>query len=126
MAEFTINNTITTNEPEIEVTISPNTSLPVGRHRFQLVVEDDSGNVSQADAVDIIVRDTQAPTAVLDADPQAEYGRSFNLSGRRSSDVAPGRVVSYHWTRIPILERPPIIITPITPVGGNLNITNNG
>lgn len=126
MAEFTLNNTITTNEPEIEVTISPNTPLPVGRHRFQLVVEDDSGNVSQADMVDIIVRDTQAPTAVLDANPQAEYGRSFNLAGRRSTDVAPGRVVSYHWTMVPIAERPPIIVTPVTPVVGNLNITDRG
>ena len=40
--------------------------LPVGQHRFNLVVTDDSGNQSQAAQLTVIVVDAIAPTAVLD------------------------------------------------------------
>ncbi len=100
MPEMRIGETIETTESSVEVTVSPDNPLPVGRHVFQLVVEDDSGNRSQPDRVTVIVRDTQAPTAVLSAPSQVEAGQSFNLDGRQSSDVAPGRVVRYHWTLV--------------------------
>jgi hypothetical protein len=29
-----------------------------------------------------------------------EFGEAFGLDGRRSSDVAPGRVVKYIWTLV--------------------------
>jgi len=92
--------TIVTTENTVEVTVGPDSLLPPGRHSFQLVVEDDSGNQSQPDIVEVIVRDTQAPTAVLRAPKRVELGESFVLDGAQSSDVAPGKVVRFHWTRV--------------------------
>ncbi len=100
MATFQPGTRIETDQPSIEVTVAPESPLPTGRHRFQLVVVDDSGNVSDPDEVVVIVKDTQRPTAVLDAPAQAEFGQSFLLSGKRSSDVPPGRVVKYIWTMV--------------------------
>jgi hypothetical protein len=100
MATFNIGVSVETSDPGVEVTIDPAAPLAVGRHRFQLTVVDDSGNVSLPDTVDIIVRDSKLPTAVLSAPTQVEAGESFALDGRRSSDVAPGRVVKYIWTLI--------------------------
>lgn len=100
MAEFTFGTTIDTEESAIEVTVDPQNPLPAGRHRFRLVVFDDSGNASEPSEVEIIIRDSQLPTAVLDAEPQVEFGQSFKLLGERSSDVAPGRVVRYQWTML--------------------------
>jgi hypothetical protein len=106
MAEFFPNKPIETKEPKIEVTVSPNAPLPVGVTRFQLVVVDDSGNESEPNFVEVVIRDTQRPTAVLDAPRQVEAGQSFALSGDRSSDVAPGKVVRYLWTLVSTPDRP--------------------
>lgn len=46
MPEFRAGQPVVTNTPDVEVTVAPNAPLPAGRHRFQLVVEDDSGNSS--------------------------------------------------------------------------------
>jgi hypothetical protein len=100
MAKFSIGVAVETTDPGVEVTISPDAALPVGRHKFQLVVVDDSGNNSLPDQVEIIVRDTKNPTAVITAPTQVEFGDSFTLDGRKSSDVAPGRVVKYIWTLV--------------------------
>ena len=99
MAEFRAGQPVVTDTPEVEVTVAANAPLPAGRHRFQLVVEDDSGNISGPSISEVIVRDTQKPTAVLDAPREVELGRSFQLSGRRSSDIG-GRIVRYTWTRL--------------------------
>jgi hypothetical protein len=99
MPEFRTGQPVQTETPDVEVTVTPSAPLPVGRHRFQLVVEDDSGNSSQPTIAEVIVRDTQKPTAVLDAPQVVDLGRSFQLSGRRSSDIA-GRIVRYTWTRL--------------------------
>lgn len=99
MAEFRAGQPVVTDTPEVEVTVSANAPLPAGRHRFQLVVQDDSGNSSDPSITEVIVRDTQKPTAVLDAPREVEVGRSFQLSGRRSSDIG-GRIVRYTWTRL--------------------------
>jgi hypothetical protein len=56
MAQFVTNQPIVTAEPDIEVTVNPQTPLPVGRNRFQLVVVDDSGNISEPDVVEVIVK----------------------------------------------------------------------
>jgi hypothetical protein len=106
MATFLPNQPIETTEPKIEVTVSPNAPLPVGVTRFQLVVVDDSGNASEPTFVEVIIRDTQRPTAVLDAPKQVEAGRSFALAGDRSSDVPPGKVAKYIWTLVATPERP--------------------
>lgn len=98
MAEFKPGAPVTTEEPVVEVTVSAELPLKPGRHQFQLVVEDDAGNVSLPDVVDVVVRDTIRPTAVLEAPKSVQPGQSFMLDGRRSSDVAPGKVVKYQWT----------------------------
>ena len=99
MPEFRAGQPVVTNTPDVEVTVAANAPLSAGRHRFQLVVEDDSGNSSEPSITDVIVRDTQKPTAVIDAPREVELGRSFQLSGRRSTDVG-GRIVKYTWTRL--------------------------
>ena len=99
MPEFRAGQPVVTDTPEVEVTVAANAPLPAGRHRFQLVVQDDSGNISGPSITEVIVRDTQKPTAVLDAPREVELGRSFQLSGRRSSDIG-GRIVRYTWTRL--------------------------
>ena len=98
MAEFVINQDVVTETPLVEVTISAESALPVGRHRFRLIVTDDSGNASRPDEVDVIVADQDAPTAVLNGPRIVASGRSFELNGSRSFDAGGGRIASYTWT----------------------------
>jgi hypothetical protein len=84
MPQFVTNQPIENSEPEIEVTVNPQAPLPGGRQRFQLVVVDDSGNVSEPDVPEVIVKDTSRPTAVLQAPREVNFGQSFSLSGRQS------------------------------------------
>ena len=98
MAEFVVNRDVVTETPTVEVTVTPANPLPRGRQRFQLVVTDDSGNVSQPDTVVVIVADTDAPTAVLTAPGTVASGRSFTLNGDRSFDAGGGKIVRYAWT----------------------------
>lgn len=107
MPEFIPNQPIETAEPRIEVTVNPQTPLPIGRQRFQLVVIDSAENESQPDLVEVIIQDTERPTAVLDVldiqgnqTNEIEFGQSFLLSGRRSTDIPPGEIVSYRWTLV--------------------------
>jgi len=102
MAEFKPNEPITTAEPTIEVTIAPANPLRVGRHRFRLVVIDDSGNSSLPDEVDVFVVDTTNPTAVLEAPRTVPFGTSFALSGARSTDVGGGTIARFIWTLVDI------------------------
>jgi hypothetical protein len=106
MAEFVVNKPIETTDPKIEVTVSSKEPLPVGITRFQLVVVDDSGNASEPNFVDVVILDTQRPTAILDAPRQVEVGQSFVLAGDRSSDIPPGKIEKYVWTMVPALDRP--------------------
>ena len=100
MPQFTIGTPIELEEPTVEDTVDPASPLSVGRHTFQLVVEDDSGNQSEPDTVEVIVKDSQAPTAVIKAPSQVEFGQSFTLDGRPSSDIPPGKVVKFTWTLV--------------------------
>ena len=100
MAQFIANQTIETPESEIEVTVNPQTPLPVGRNRFQLVVVDDSGNVSEPDVVEVIVKDASKPTAVLQAPREVNFGQSFQLTGKQSFDIG-GKIIRYSWTLLP-------------------------
>ena len=125
MPIFAPNLPIKTDVPTVEVTIDASNTLPVGVHTFQLVVTDDSGNVSLPALVEIVVRDTQAPTAVIDGPRAVGFGSPFELSGLRSSDPAPGRIVSFTWTLVDNPTRPPIfdptgpvIVDPTRPVVG--------
>lgn len=98
MATFVIDTDISTETSTIEVTVDPNKPLAIGRHRFRLVVVDDSGNLSAPDEVEVIVADQSAPTAVLNAPKTAAVGTSFKLDGSKSFDVGGGKVVKYVWT----------------------------
>ncbi len=98
MATFVINVPIETTEATIQVDIPPGAPLRVGPHRFQLVVVDDSGNLSQADTVIVRVLDGDAPTAVLAAPDSVNFNTAFTLDGGDSSDVGGGRVVRFIWT----------------------------
>ena len=98
MAEFLINTDVVTDTPAVEVTLTADRPLPLGRHRFRLVVVDDSGNRSAADVNNVIVADQENPTAVLSAPSVVPFGTSFNLDGSRSFDVGGGKVVKYVWT----------------------------
>ena len=100
MATFVPGQTIATPESSIEVTVTPAAPLAPGRHRFQLVVVDDSGNVSEPTVADVVVVDDKKPTAVLDAPARVSFGASFSLSGARSVDLPPGKVSQYRWTMI--------------------------
>jgi hypothetical protein len=107
MAEFFPNKPITTTESSVEVSVSPEQPLPVGPVRFQLVVFDEADNASEPAFLEVVIRDSEKPTAVLDGPRSAvEYGSSFQLTGDRSSDLRPGRIARYEWTMVPILERP--------------------
>ncbi len=98
MPEFRPGQPVVADVPDIEVTVTQASPLRVGRHRFQLVVVDDSGNESEPAVHEVIVRDATRPTAVIDGPREVGFGQSFQLSGRRSSDPPPGRIVRYSWT----------------------------
>ena len=98
MAEFIISKEIETEKPIIEVTVDTASPLAVGRHRFRLVVVDDSGNASKPDEVLVFVADQEAPTAVLIGPEIVPLGKSFELSGEKSFDTGGGRIVAYRWT----------------------------
>ena len=53
MAEFRINQEVTTDTPTVEVTLSANNPLPIGRHTFRLVVVDDSGDTQAVDSTPV-------------------------------------------------------------------------
>ncbi len=98
MAEFVVNADVTTPAPTVEVTITPDRPMPLGRQRFRLIVVDDAGNRSAPDEVVVIIADQDAPTAVLRAPRIVGFARSFNLDGSASFDVGGGRIAQYIWT----------------------------
>ena len=100
MATFVTGQDVQTQDAQVEVTVSPTKPLSPGRHKFQLVVVDDSGNQSEPATVEIIVVDDKKPTAVIDAPATVPLGASFKLSGSRSSDLPPGKIVSYRWLQL--------------------------
>ena len=97
MAEFKINTPISTDQPVIEVTLTPDKPLSVGTHIFELVVEDDAGNQSAPDQLRVVIRDNLKPTAVLEGPRVVDLGTSFELSGRKSTDAGGGKVVKFIW-----------------------------
>lgn len=97
-------------EPLLEVLASPSTPLQPGRHVFQLVVTDMSGNASTIDSMTVVVQDPSRPNAVIDfirddstrvyeSTPIVPYGKPFRLTGERSNDRG-GTVTSWRWTLV--------------------------
>jgi hypothetical protein len=98
VAIFKPGGTIETEENVITVEPNPDAPLPPGRHVFQLVVVDDMEQSSEPAFAEVIIRDGERPTAVLDAPRFVEAGQEITLRGERSSDVEPGKIVRYAWT----------------------------
>ncbi len=110
MVKFTPNTPVVQPDAQVKVDVTADAPLGLGPHRFRLVVVDDSGNQSDPTFIDIIVKDKDKPTAVLqlvDANgaqinpAEVPFGASFILSGAKSSDVAPGKVAQYQFTLMP-------------------------
>jgi hypothetical protein len=99
MPRFDINVPIETDQPNITVEVDRAAPLVTGRHRFELVVTDDSGNESESTAILVIVADRERPTAVLDGPDVVNFGASFELSGRRSFDIG-GTIKVYRFTYV--------------------------
>ncbi len=99
---------VRSDEPLLDVLASVATPLRPGKHVFQLQVSDDSGNDSDSASITVIVQDLERPTAVIDlmgpagqriSDPvvRVPFGKSFQLTGDRSSDIG-GAVKVWSWT----------------------------
>ena len=97
MAKFKVDQPQETDTPNITVELSPEEPLAVGEHKFELVVIDDSGNASEPAIASVIVRDLEKPTAVLDVPRQVGFGQSFEISGKRSTDLPPGKIKTYRF-----------------------------
>lgn len=105
MPEFKPNVPVVQKDPLVSVDVKQNNPMPPGRYRFQLVVIDDGDNESDPAFIDVIVRDTERPTAVIDmvnadgamVDAVVSVGSTFFLSGARSSDVPPGKVKAFRF-----------------------------
>jgi hypothetical protein len=105
MAEFKPKVPVVQADPVVTVDVKPGNPLPVGPLTFQLIVVDDSGNESAPTMINVIVRDTDRPTAVLEmvdrvgnrVEPVVSVGQSFILSAAKSSDLPPGKVKEYRF-----------------------------
>ncbi len=106
MPQFRVNVPVIQPDPKTEVVVAAGSELPIGLNRFSLVVIDDAGNESEAAILSVIVQDKERPTAVLDmindagarTDPVVPFGASFILSGDRSTDKEPGKIIEYRFT----------------------------
>ncbi len=123
MSNFELNVPITTADNHVQVTPTPGEPLRPGRHVFQLIVEDQAGNRSLPATIEVIVRDTTAPTAVLrlvvpeGEDPETWQPREsdpFELSADGSSDLS-GGALTYHWTLVAVPPAPPPDPEPTPP-----------
>lgn len=97
MAKFEINVPVETGEAAVVVDVDAQAPMPLGRHSFQLIVTDDSGNESEPTQFVVIVADRTRPVAVLDGPEIVDIGKSFQLVGKRSFDIG-GSIKSYRYT----------------------------
>lgn len=108
MPQFKLNQPVSQPDAVVKVEIARGEPLPIGANRFRLTVVDDDGVESEPTFLEVIVQAPEAPTAVLDLvddnrgrlDPTVPFGKGFILSGERSSDVPPGKVVEYRFTLV--------------------------
>ncbi|MFY7863298.1 hypothetical protein [Roseateles sp.] len=98
MPKFTVNIPVETDAPKVVVDVNPQSPMAAGRHRFSLVVVDDSGNESAPDTIDLIVADRDRPTAVLQGPEIASVGKEFTLNGAKSFDTGGGTIKTWRFT----------------------------
>ena len=107
MARFQRNQPVEQANPQVKVDFAPNQQLDVGPNRFELVVIDDAGQESEPVAIEVVVLHDAKPTAVLDVlaangnrlqPAKIKRGQKISLSGKRSTDKAPGKIVKYRFT----------------------------
>lgn len=106
MPVFKVNTPVPQTGHTVKVDVTPAEPLPLGMNRFQLVVIDDAGNPSEPTFLNVIVRDSEKPTAVLQmvdssgraVDPSIPFGSSFFLTGVNSKDTPPGKIAQYQFT----------------------------
>ena len=88
MPEFKPNVPVVQKDPLVSVDIKQANPLPAGKYRFQLVVVDDGNNESDPAFLDVIIRDTERPTAVLDmVDANARDPKRLARTLREASDI---------------------------------------
>ena len=107
LEKFQADGEVKTKDIKLIVAVSADNPLGIGSPVFELEVIDKAGNRSVPARATVVVRDSQAPTAVLkvaDAqgrimpEPVLEFGASFMLSAKGSLDVEPGTGIgSYTW-----------------------------
>ncbi|MES2034792.1 MAG: hypothetical protein V4466_11490 [Pseudomonadota bacterium] len=111
MVKFVPKTPVVQPDPQVKVDVTAADPLPLGVNRFQLIVVDDAGNESEPAFLEVVVRDRARPTAVLQivdgngspiSPAEVPFGSSFILSAEKSSDVAPGKVVEYRFTLMPV------------------------
>jgi PKD repeat protein len=101
--------------------VDPASPLGLGSHAIELVVVDDSGNMSAPDTATVRVVDDVAPVAVIDAPATVVFRASFTVSGARSWDVG-GAIVRYAWSldgQAPVFSADPaftVVVDPANPL----------
>jgi len=110
---------VVTVAPAFTFAVDPTNPLALGSHTIELVVVDDSGNVSAPDAATVRVVDDVAPTAVIDAPASIVFGATLAVSGARSSDMG-GAIMRYAWSldgQAPIVSADPAFTFEAGPAG---------
>jgi hypothetical protein len=96
MALFQIGKAVETTTLTVSVDVA--SALASGTHKFQLVVVDEKGTQSKPATFSVVIKDLNAPTAVLTAPAQVTHGQSFDLDGSKSSALAPDKIKTFIWT----------------------------
>jgi hypothetical protein len=108
LEELLATSTVTTPDQQLVVEM-PEQKLAVGKYSFELIVKDDSDNLSTPAVVTVIVVDTTRPTAVADlndeqgriiANGRIDFGSGFILNASRSTDIG-GSITEYSWRLLP-------------------------
>lgn len=101
-ADLQVNKRFEADAPDavLNITADVRNGLLTGTYVFQLVVLDDAKNPSAPTSFRLVVMDDTAPTAVITGPERVSFGKSFTLSGERSSDADNGKIVRYIWTLV--------------------------
>ncbi|MEQ8330095.1 MAG: REJ domain-containing protein [Longimicrobiales bacterium] len=91
---------VATDQPALLLPLDGYPPLDPGVHAFRLRVLDDQGRASPPVESQVIVMDTQAPTAVLQAPDRLDPTEVLVLDGTASYDPGGGSVERFEWTLV--------------------------